>query len=77
LRLSGIVRGPVLSVGLARDLHCFGCDGLTVWALLALDRVFNRKDMFASVIREFVITASATRLFIVKRNGVLFLLIAL
>lgn len=71
------VRGPILRVSLARDLDGLGCDGLAVWALLALDRVFNGEDVLASVIREFVVPASATRLFRVQCNGVLFLFIAL
>ena len=36
-----------LRVGLARDLYCFGYDGLTVCGLFALNRVFDREDMLA------------------------------
>jgi hypothetical protein len=46
---------------------------LAVCGLLALDCVFNGEDVFASVAGEFVIPASATRLFIVQSNGVLLL----
>jgi hypothetical protein len=48
--LSDIVRGPVLCVGLARDLHRLSCDGRTVCGLLALDCVLDCKDVFASVV---------------------------
>jgi len=61
LRLRGVVRGPILCVGLARDLDCLGCDGLTVWALLALDCIFNRVDVLASGASKFVIPASAIK----------------
>ena len=62
LRLSGIVRGPILCVRLARDLDRLGCDGLTVCGLLALDRVFNCKDVFAFRIAKLEVSASAFRL---------------
>ena len=50
MRLRGIVRGPILRVGLARDFDRFGCDSRAVCGLLTLDRVFNGEDMFASVV---------------------------
>ena len=76
-RLSGVIRGPVLCVGLARDLNRLGGDRRTVYGLLAFDCVFNGEDVFASVAREFVISASATWLFRVQRNGVFLQLVAL
>jgi hypothetical protein len=45
--LSGIVRGPILCVGLARDLDRLSNNCLTVCRSLTHERVFNCQNVFA------------------------------
>ena len=59
LGLSGIVRGPILRVGLACDFHCLSDNRLTVCGLFALNHVLNSENMLASHLCEFVIGARA------------------
>ena len=72
MRLRGVVRGPILCVGLTCDLDRLRYYGLTICGLLALDRVFNGKDVFAFRGAKLEVSSSAFRLFAVHGNGVLF-----
>jgi hypothetical protein len=43
-----VIRGPILRISLLTNSQCLGDYRLTVGCVLALDRVFDGKDVFAS-----------------------------
>jgi hypothetical protein len=64
-----VVSRPILRVGLARDLHGFG-DYLALRSLLALNGVFNGKDMLAAQLPTFEVWPTTLGIDGISINGV-------
>ena len=77
MRLSCIVRRPVLGIGLAGDFDGFCNNRLTVSGLLTFDRVFNCKDVLTLIVTEFIVATSSLVLIIMQGHRILLLLVAL
>lgn len=77
MRLSRIVRGPVLRISLTDDFDGFCDNSLALSGVFAFDRVLDCKNLLTLVVPEFIVSASALRFFIRQRNGVLFRLVGL
>ena len=61
MSLSGVIRGPVLRVGLARDLYCLSDHRADRPELLALEHVLDSENVLAACLCEFVVWTGAAR----------------